>query len=132
MTSTLFASFGMLAPVHGFLRKFGMPKTLSPARLAASDIGSAAQSSYSPSFSTALPVSPRNKPAVANPQQVPFNRNRVTACSRNRAHWPLRIVRVMEVDQASSPGERLMISGRMADVCAELDRMAEREANPRT
>ena len=132
MNSTLFASLGMLVPVHGFLRKFGVSKTLFPTRLAASHIGSAARSSYSPSFSTALPVCSTDLTAVANPQQVPFTRSRVTARSRNRAHWPLRIDRVMEVDQASSRGERMMISGCMADVCAELDRMVEREANTRT
>jgi len=37
----------------------------------------------------------------------------------------------MDSDRASAYGERLMISGRMADVCAELDRMAEREARLR-
>jgi len=132
MNSTLFASLGMLAPVHGFLRKLGVPKALTPTRSAASHVGSAAQSSYSPSFSTAMPASPRDVMVSTTPQQVPFNRSRVTARSRNRAHLPLRIVRVMEVGQASARGERMMISGRMADVCAELDRMVEREANPRT
>lgn len=40
----------------------------------------------------------------------------------------LRVVRVCDAQQA--PGElgRMRISGRMADVCAELDRLAEREA----
>jgi hypothetical protein len=37
----------------------------------------------------------------------------------------------MDNDHASAHGERMMISGRMADVCAELDRMAEREARQR-
>lgn len=41
---------------------------------------------------------------------------------------PLRVLRVCDTQQ--SPGEvgRMVISGRMADVCAELDRLAEREA----
>ncbi|OIQ64273.1 hypothetical protein GALL_541760 [mine drainage metagenome] len=34
----------------------------------------------------------------------------------------------MEAGQARSQVGRLRISGRMADVCAELDRMAAREA----
>jgi hypothetical protein len=40
----------------------------------------------------------------------------------------LRVVRVC--DNHSTPGDvgRLVISGRMADVCAELDRLAAREA----
>jgi hypothetical protein len=35
----------------------------------------------------------------------------------------------MDNDRESARGERMMISGRMADVCAELDRMAQREAS---
>jgi len=40
---------------------------------------------------------------------------------------PLRIVRILEADQAPAQVGRLRISGRMADVCAELDRLAARE-----
>lgn len=40
---------------------------------------------------------------------------------------PLRVVRVFE-GRTSGPGAgRMVISGRMADVCAELDRLAELE-----
>jgi hypothetical protein len=41
---------------------------------------------------------------------------------------PLRVVHVMESGQGRSGGGRMVISGRMADVCAELDRLAAREA----
>ena len=41
---------------------------------------------------------------------------------------PLRVVRVMEAGQASALAGRILMSGRMADVCDELDRMVEREA----
>jgi hypothetical protein len=41
---------------------------------------------------------------------------------------PLRIVRVLEAGQASANVGRMLISGRMTDVCAELDRLAAREA----
>ena len=44
------------------------------------------------------------------------------ACSR------LRVIRVMDAGCAPHAAGRMMISGRMADVCAELDRMALREA----
>lgn len=37
---------------------------------------------------------------------------------------PLRVVRVMEAGQPRSQVGRMVISGRMADVCAELDRLA--------
>ncbi len=36
--------------------------------------------------------------------------------------------RVVETGQASASVGRMVISGRMADVCAELDRLAAREA----
>lgn len=41
---------------------------------------------------------------------------------------PLRIVRVLEAGQGPAYVGRMVISGRMADVCAELDRLAAREA----
>jgi len=37
---------------------------------------------------------------------------------------PLRIVRVLEAGQPAATVGRMVISGRMADVCAELDRLA--------
>jgi len=37
---------------------------------------------------------------------------------------PLRVVRVVEQGQARNHVGRMVISGRMADVCAELDRLA--------
>lgn len=39
-----------------------------------------------------------------------------------------RVVRVLRTAASSGDAGRLVISGRMADVCAELDRMAAREA----
>lgn len=41
---------------------------------------------------------------------------------------PLRVVRVVEAGHERSSVGRMVISGRMADVCAELDRLAAREA----
>jgi hypothetical protein len=41
---------------------------------------------------------------------------------------PLRVLRVVDTDMPRSSTGRLVISGRMADVCAELDRLVEREA----
>ena len=40
---------------------------------------------------------------------------------------PLRIVRVAESGLHRSSVGRMVISGRMADVCAELDRLVARE-----
>ncbi len=44
------------------------------------------------------------------------------------ARQPLRVLRVMDADLAPAQIGRLRISGRMADVCAELDRLAAHEA----
>ncbi len=40
---------------------------------------------------------------------------------------PLRVLRVVD-SQGRAAGGRMIISGRMADVCAELDRLAGKEA----
>lgn len=52
---------------------------------------------------------------------------RATA-QKHQQHKPLRVVRVVDAGQAHSSVGRMVISGRMADVCAELDRLAAREA----
>ncbi len=44
---------------------------------------------------------------------------------------PLRVVRVFEGPQPRAAAGRMVISGRLADVCAELDRMAAVEAAAR-
>lgn len=53
-----------------------------------------------------------------------------TACTNmhTAASQPLRVLRVMDTDLAPAQIGRLRISGRMADVCAELDRLAAHEA----
>ena len=40
---------------------------------------------------------------------------------------PLRVLRIVD-SQGRAAGGRMVISGRMADVCAELDRLAGKEA----
>lgn len=42
---------------------------------------------------------------------------------------PLRVVRVMDGRHACSYAGRMVISGRLADVCAELDRLAAIETS---
>lgn len=41
---------------------------------------------------------------------------------------PLRVVRVLEPSTPRAVAGRMVISGRLADVCAELDRLAAQEA----
>jgi len=72
------------------------------------------------------------KPAAATPstpyaaQDLHHRLRQVTPAPTRRApvYRPLRMVRVMEAGQSSSQVGRMVISGRMADVCAELDRLA--------
>jgi hypothetical protein len=45
-----------------------------------------------------------------------------------RDNRPLRVLRVVDTGHASTTAGRMVISGRMADVCAELDRLAAMEA----
>jgi hypothetical protein len=56
---------------------------------------------------------------------------RVTTAPARHHHSPrrpLRVVRVVESSHAARGAGRMVISGRMADVCAELDRLAALEA----
>ena len=65
------------------------------------------------------PGSSRARPATS--------RARAPACAAP-ARPVLRVMRVLEAGQAPANVGRMVISGRMADVCAELDRLAAREA----
>lgn len=67
------------------------------------------------------------RPAVT-PKFIASHAVQIRACDRNTIeHKPLRVVRVLEVGQTRHSVGRMVISGRMADVCAELDRLAARE-----
>ena len=69
-----------------------------------------------------------------------FFRRDGLACSAQRAPMaarphervvqarPLRVLRVLDRGHAPACAGRMRISGRMADVCAELDRLAATEA----
>ena len=68
------------------------------------------------------------------PGLAPFKAGSPRACTRanpsvkivanDNTLRPLRILRVFEVGQKPSQVGRMVISGRLADVCAELDRLA--------
>lgn len=67
-----------------------------------------------------------NSPPIHFPNVLAFKPPPTRACTRSSAVTlrPLRVLRVVEAGQTSSLAGRLVISGRMADVCAELDRLA--------
>jgi hypothetical protein len=73
--------------------------------------------------------------AAAPPQSVPTAARAGCATIHGvapapAAPRPLRVVRVLESASTRSAG-RMVISGRMADVCAELERLAALEAAAR-
>ena len=60
---------------------------------------------------------------VASGASVVPLRSQRTPSSRR----PLRVVRVVDADPRPTSTGRMVISGCMADVCAELDRMIQKE-----
>lgn len=109
MSNSLFAAFAVLSPMVGLWRKF------TTARRPA--VGP--RQSHADTRREAL-VSPATE-LTCRPRVVTASR------ARNRMNAPLRVLRVVDSSQPAHGG-RMVISGRMADVCAELERMAEREA----
>lgn len=110
MSIALLAVPGMLAPLQGFFR------WLVPARKQAA---------------LPRPATHCALPEVAIISIAPCLRLARAEGSKHAkfpARRPLRVVRVMEAGQSPAQVGRMVISGRMADVCAELDRLAAREA----
>ena len=70
------------------------------------------------------------RPAALPParQAAPLPGHELRPAGRSCAQRPLRVLRVVEANHAPASAGRMVISGRMADVCAELDRLAALEA----
>jgi hypothetical protein len=66
--------------------------------------------------------SPRPQAVASPPVRAPAQ------VAQPRAAAPLRVVRVVEPSAPRTVAGRMVISGRLADVCAELDRLAALEA----
>lgn len=121
MSFALFASPATLAPLQGFFRWFG-PSAL-PARRPVAP----------PAFlrSRACHDLAIHEPAVGCAHREQVNTTRValgTVPQSLRAALPaVRVVRMLEAGQPRACVGRMVISGRMADVCAELDRLVRRE-----
>lgn len=96
---------GMFGPLHGLMGWLGQRRRHAP---------------------VALPARPAIHPAqpgrACAPRSVPSARH------REMARRPLRVVRVVDGAGATASAGRMFMSGRMADVCAELDRLAALEA----
>ena len=72
-------------------------------------------------FAAWLAPRPATVPRVAVPAPV----QRMAAL---RPAKPLRVVRVLEPSAPRAVAGRMVISGRLADVCAELERLAAQES----
>lgn len=117
MNAVLFTSSGVFAPMRELLRRFSVSRR-SPPRPAAV-VRSKAWRADGPALAPfAAPMSHHSPPHVA--------------LARVRSSLPLRVIRVVDGDRPTQHAGRMRISGRMADVCAELDRMAAREAQALT
>lgn len=110
MSIALFAVPGVLAPLQGLWRWFMPATTQVRSAHAGTDKRAREVATHS--------VAGNARYARAEPQNP----------SRTSVARPLRILRVLEAGQAPANVGRMVISGRMADVCAELDRLAAREA----
>jgi hypothetical protein len=67
-------------------------------------------------------------PAVPLPAPPIHTTVREPGPLRHSASKPLRVVRVLDPSASRAVAGRMVISGRLADVCAELDRLAALEA----
>ena len=75
-------------------------------------------------------------PSPAQPAREPVRPQRPARVTKRplavpQAPKPLRVVRLLEPSAPRSTAGRMVISGRLADVCAELDRLVAQEARGR-
>ena len=68
-------------------------------------------------------------PAVPVPAAPIHTTVRPSTPLRGQASKPLRVVRVLDPTAPRAVAGRMVISGRLADVCAELDRLVAQEAH---
>lgn len=119
MHQNLLVAAARLTPWGGLLRRLPLafthalatPRAVATARVVAEPGGCARPS--------ALPARPTRADAA---------RHASLSSPLRPAPAMLRVVRIVETDQPSTSSGRIVMCGRMADVCAELDRMVEREA----
>lgn len=120
MHQNLFAAAAArLIPWGGLLRRLPLARTLP---LALASNRATARSPMEPASCTWPMASP------ARASRLDSVRHATLSAAPRQARAMLRVVRIVETDQASASSGRIVMCGRMADVCAELDRMVEREA----
>jgi hypothetical protein len=76
---------------------------------------------------TRTPSTPRTA-ASARASSAPCATTAAALARPTPRNTPLRVVRLAEDGVRKDCAGRMVMSGRMADICAELDRLTEREA----
>lgn len=120
-------AINLMAPLQGFYRWLtnGLASGVASGRAASSSTAVLPMQRTSlRRFDSRLPGVVNRAVAnrfVANPAVA----NRVAARTTTQVAPALRVVRVMETKQLRTSAGRMVISGRMADVCAELDRLTQ-------
>lgn len=76
----------------------------------------------------AVPASCQHQPRQRSGLHSAAGHGHVAWPPAGRDRRPLRVLRVVDTGHASTTAGRMVISGRMADVCAELERLAALEA----
>ncbi len=121
MSFALFASPATLAPLQGFFRWFGA-SPLPAHRLVTPPAFLRSRARIGPAM--------HELAAQRAPREL-GNTKRIAAGTAPRslgtALPAVRVVRMLEAGQSRASVGRMVISGRMADVCAELDRLVRRE-----
>ena len=110
MNTAIFDTPNLFAPLQGLLR------WLMPASAIAQDI--------TPAFAKAMSqVKPKAMPMSSVLRNNRFKLQSPRTRTTHPVRKPLRIVRVVEAGNSSALVGRMVMSGRMVDVCDELDRL---------
>jgi hypothetical protein len=115
MGIALFTLTSLFTPLHGLLGWF-MPGSQGGSS-GGSRLSLQGRTARKAAHATRLPL------RTGRPSRAPLD-----AVARTCAPRPLRVVRVVEAGRPVAGAGRMVISGRMADVCAELDRLVALEA----
>lgn len=124
--------------IASFSRSPVLSVLLAPLQALAALFGPAPSGAASPAPLAAVPTRRRCAPgdaqsaikkiAVGARHSMASGQKTCQTVAKAAAPRRLKIVREFEAGISPSCAGRMVISGRMADVCAELDRMAQREA----
>ena len=108
---------GLWAPLHGFLSWF----VTAPAKLQPSEERYAQNKSGKSMAGIAKPA--HQRPVLGAKPLTCFHAR--TQAAQGRGPSRLRVLREFEPGASPACAGRMVITGRMADVCAELERMSQ-------